>query len=161
MAKVAKRGVGRPVGSAKRVSDAERIRRVLNKFGVDYPTADVKKALTSWKNGSKVAKLFRAQVADKKSKKLDVKISQVRSTLQAKAGLPTRKGKGRMTNTEKELIKVKLQLASAKAELESLSASVTPVAEVPVAEVPVAEVPVAEVPVAEVPVAAASAPVAA
>ena len=153
--KVVKRGVGRPNGPAKEVSDAQRIRDILGRFGVDYPASDIKKYLTNPRSkgvGNAVATAFKEQIAQS-GKTLDVKISQVRSTLMAKAKLPVRKGKGRMTNTEKELVKVKLQLEAAKAEL----ASFTPVVETPVVETPVVETPVVETPVVETPVVEASA----
>jgi hypothetical protein len=170
MVKAKKRNVGRPVGPAKKVSDAARIRKVLARYGIDTPAAKIKKVL-----------IRQDKAFEKQGKALDVKISQVRSTLQAQAGLYTRKGKGRMSNaekevverqlakkakketmtdTEKELVALRLQLGKAKKQLANLKSLVveSQLAETQVAEVPVADAPVAAPVVAEVPVADAPAP---
>ena len=64
------KSVGRPAGSAKKNSDAQRIRNVLANNGVQYPTTLVKKAL----------RRFRVEKVEF-NKALDVKIAQVRSKM--------------------------------------------------------------------------------
>jgi hypothetical protein len=97
-----KRKVGRPKGTGgKRKSDAEKIRGILNQYGVNYPTKLVKGR----------AKTRGVAVPAAPSKALDVKIAQVRRELREELTGVVRDGVGRMT--KKELAKVARKLKAA------------------------------------------------
>jgi len=99
----AKRSVGRPKGKARKVSDAERIRKVLNQYGVLFPTAKVKNVLAGRNKRSKPENRITLD-----GKAIDVKIAQVRSTLVKEQTGVERKGRGRFTETETQLIEARL-----------------------------------------------------
>jgi hypothetical protein len=89
MAKAKK--VGRPKGKAKRTPDTVRIRKVLDQYGVTYPTPKVVAVLKGRNAVCKPADRVKINGA------LGVKIAQVRSRLiEQKTGLK-RKTRGRRT----------------------------------------------------------------
>jgi riboflavin biosynthesis pyrimidine reductase len=94
--------VGRPKGKVRKVSDAQRIRNVLDANGIATPSKKVKSLLC--RCGGDLARRFR------NDKALDVKIAQVRSKMIAEKTGVARKGPGRRTKEETAL----LQLALAK-----------------------------------------------
>lgn len=131
MTKVAKRGnrpvrpVGRPKGKVKETSDAQRIRTILERFGVTLETVKVKAKL------AKANAKLTGKNKVKFNKALDVKIAQVRSKLRAEATGVKRKTRGRLTNAEKALVEARLEVPVT----EVVEASPEVVAEVPVVEV--------------------------
>lgn len=100
--------VGRPNGPAKKVSDAQRIRRVLNQFGVLYPTAKVRSVLAG-----RNKRMRPENQIDTESKAFGVKVAQVRSTMVAEQTGVEKQGRGRYTTTERDLIEARLELEAA------------------------------------------------
>lgn len=99
----AKRSVGRPKGKARKVSDAQRIRKVLAQYGVTFPTAKVKSVLAGRNKRSKPENQIALD-----GKAIDVKIAQVRSAMVKEQTGVERQGRGRYTTTERELIEARL-----------------------------------------------------
>lgn len=106
MAKVKR--VGRPNGKSKKTSDAERIRKVLLRFGVLCPVKKVKSIL----KGYNAIANFRNRV--KFNTALDVKIAQVRSELIEELTGLKRENRGRMTTEERETIELALATVESK-----------------------------------------------
>jgi hypothetical protein len=103
--------VGRPVGKAKKTSDAEAIRKVFNQYGPLYPTAKVVKVLEGRnklrKNGEKV---------ETDTVSLAVKISQVRSVLIFELTGMKREGRGRWSKEQVAKIAAALAKKAPKVE---------------------------------------------
>ena len=83
--------VGRPKGKARKVSDAQRIRKVLNQYGVTYPTSKVKSRLSQRNNLCKTSERVCLD-----GKAIDVKIAQVRSAMVKEQTGVERQGRGRL-----------------------------------------------------------------
>jgi len=98
--------VGRPKGTAKKTSDAERIRKVLNQYGVTFPTAKVKRVL---RGRNKVS----VQPICLEGNAINVKIAQVRSKMVKDQTGVERQDRGRYTTTERELIEARLAAKAA------------------------------------------------
>lgn len=94
--------VGRPKGKAKKTSDATRIRKVLNQYGVTFPTKKVKRVLAGRNRVS-------AQPINLEGNAINVKIAQVRSTMVKEQTGVERQDRGRYTTTEMELIEARLE----------------------------------------------------
>jgi len=150
MAKAKKSSVGRPKGKAQKVSDAQRIRAVLEKFGITQSADEVRKQLV--RKGGAVATRFR------NDKAFAVKVSQVKRKLVGDKTGVVRASKGRMTAAERDLVEARLKIETLQKKLDKLTAKKAPKAkavEAPAAEA-VPENLIAEVVVPEAePVAAA------
>ena len=146
--------VGRPKGKARKVSDTQRIRDVLEQFGVTQSAEEVRKRLC--RKGGSLAARFR------NDKALAVKVAQVKRKLIGEKTGVVRATKGRMTKTERELVSAKLQIQALEAQLASLAApAVEPAPAVEAAvEAPAAVVAEAAPAVEAAPAPAAEAPVA-
>ena len=149
--------VGRPKGKARKVTDTQRIRDVLEQFGVTQTAEEVRKRLC--KVGGVTAKRFR------NDKALAVKVAQVKRKLIGDATGVVRATKGRMTKVERELVEARLRIAELESQLPATEtvaeapaevvAEATPevAAEAP-AEVVAEALPELDAPPTEVPVAA-------
>ncbi len=116
--KVAK--VGRPKGVVHKVSDMQRIRNVLEQFGVTQTTEEVRKNLC--RKGGALATRFR------NDKALSVKVAQAKRKLIGDATGVVRATKGRMTKVERELVDAKLEIQALQAQIAALQ---TPAVEAP------------------------------
>jgi hypothetical protein len=104
-----KQTVGRPKGKSRKTSDAQRIRAILNQYGLTYPTSKVKAVLSSRNKIAKPENRVNVEAVA-----IDVKIAQVRSKLIQEVTGIVRTQPGRRTNVEMELVVTKLALAKEK-----------------------------------------------
>ena len=131
------RTVGRPVGGVHKISHVTRITKILNRFGVIAPVAKIKAEIVRMNKKNKPENQIPVDKA------LNVKIAQVRSKmLFSQIGVACRAKRGRMTNEEREVVAVRLELAklqsAKKAEEAVLKALTEEAAEVPADEALVA-----------------------
>ena len=108
---------GRPKGIARKTSDAARIRKVLATYGCSLEVARIRQlCCTPRVMGPKVAVRFRDDKA------LSVKISQERSKMILASTGVARKGKGRMSKVERELVAARLRITQLEGALQEATA---------------------------------------
>lgn len=98
--------VGRPKGKSRKTSDAARIRKILDTYGCNLVASRIRQlCCTPSVVGPVTAKRFKSDPS------LGVKISQVQSKAIRTAYGVARKGRGRMSSLERELVEARAELA--------------------------------------------------